>query len=207
MALKSAKEAGLDVSETTVAAAAQFLNSVQRDPLGDSSGVLGTRYAYMPGLSKITPATTAIGHACRICMGASPYHPAIESTVNEMVDSGHRGGDMYYNFYANQVVFQHGGLQWEAWSQKLNKDLIKLQERRGHLQGSWHFGDGDSGGMAGGRLYATAMSCLCLEENFRHLPTFRINAERRFAERFDAAMTTLPADKGLEARNDEPAGD
>lgn len=208
MALKSAKEAGLDVNPKTVAAAGHFLNLVQRDPLSDSSGPLGTRYAYMPDKRKFTPATTAIGHACRICMGASPFHPAIQTTVKEMAASGHRGGDMYYNFYANQVIFQHGGTPWTMWSQQLNNDLIGLQEQRGHLQGSWHFGAADSGGIAGGRLYATAMSCLCLEETFRHLPAFRINAERKFAERFQAAMATAPEDKafaaGNAALNDEP---
>ena len=45
------------------------------------------------------------------------------------------------------------------------------------MEGSWYFGNADAGGAAGGRLYVTAMACLCLEESFRHLPMMRDRAE------------------------------
>lgn len=208
MALKSAKDAGLGSHEQSFAGAQRFLNSVQLDPVGDQSfGFIGTRYGYMPGSRSGTPATTAIGLACRICMGISPFHPAVVTGVDHIVDEGHGGGDMYYNFYANQVVFQHGGAAWELWSQQLNKALVKSQNRRGHLEGSWHFGGADHGGTAGGRVYTTAMACLCLEESFRHLPTFRINAQRRFNERLRAAASVLPGDEAAETADQQPDAD
>ncbi|MDG2221976.1 MAG: hypothetical protein P8L85_11375 [Rubripirellula sp.] len=195
MALKSAKDAGLGGYEQSFAGAQMFLNSVQLDPVGSESyGVIGTRYRYKSNTEKATPATTAIGLACRICMGASPFHPAAVAGVNRIVTEGHSGSDMYYNFYANQVVFQHGGVAWESWNQRLSNALIQLQCREGHLEGSWHFG-GDHGSNQGGRVYTTAMACLCLEESFRHLPTFRMNAQRRFNERLRAKSPEVIADE------------
>jgi hypothetical protein len=210
MALKSAKDAGLGIHEQSFAGAQRFLNSVQLDPVGNESfGFIGTRYAYRPDRPKVTPATTAIGLACRICMGRSPFHPAVVTAVDRIVTEGHGGGDMYYNFYANQVVFQHGGAAWESWNQQLSKALIKSQNRRGHLEGSWHFdgADADHGGTEGGRVYTTAMVCLCLEESFRHLPTFRINAQRQFIERLRAAAPVLPDDEEAEAADKQPDAD
>ena len=208
MALKSAKDAGLGIHEQSVAGAQRFLNSVQFDPVGNRSfGFIGTRYAYKPDRRKVTPATTAIGLACRICMGKSPFHPAVVTAVDRIVTEGHGGGDMYYNFYANQVVFQHGGAAWESWNQQLSKALIKSQNRRGHLEGSWHFDDADHGGTAGGRVYTTAMVCLCLEESFRHLPTFRINAQRQFIERLRATAPMLPGNEQAEAARKQADAD
>jgi hypothetical protein len=142
-------------------------------------------------------------------MGRSPFHPAVVTAVDRIVTEGHGDGDMYYNFYANQVVFQHGGAAWELWNQRLSKALIRSQNRRGHLEGSWHFdGDGaDHGSTHGGRVYTTAMVCLCLEESFRHLPTFRINAQRQFIERLRAAAPVLPDDEEAEAADKQPDAD
>jgi hypothetical protein len=174
MALKSAADAGLDTNPRTLAAAQAFLNSVQSDLVGDEYyGLVGTRYAYLPGTNRISDATTAIGLACRVYMGTSPQHPAMQTAVRRIIAAGPRGGNMYYNYYANQVVFQHGGAAWESWNQQISESLARLQNHQGHLAGSWYFGGADHGASAGGRLYVTAMACLCLEESFRHLPLFR----------------------------------
>lgn len=208
MALKSAKDAGLGTNEHTFAGAQVFLDSVQRDPVGNESfGFIGTRYTYKPSSQKITQATTAIGLACRIGMGASPFHPAVETAVGRILTEKKEVGNMYYNFYANQVIFQHGGAEWKLWSQQLSKALIKSQNRGGHLEGSWHFGAADAGGTAGGRVYTTTMACLCLEESFRHLPTFRINAQRHFIERLRATAPMLPGNAEAESAGTRPAAD
>jgi len=178
MAIKSATDAGLGTFEQTNVAASRFLDAVQSDIVHDRwYGSIGTQYAYQPRLRFKTEATTAIGLACRIYMGTTPFHPGMRIAAQRIASRGPLGGDMYYNYYANQVLFQHGGAEWKEWSEKLNAALMLSQEDRGHLEGSWFFGGrnrgGDHGGDAGGRLYTTAMACLCLEETFRHLPIFR----------------------------------
>jgi hypothetical protein len=136
-------------------------------------------------------------------MGTSPYHPAMKVAVKRIATAGPLGGNMYYNCYANQVMFQHGGAEWQSWSQQLNQMLMNSQNRRGHLEGSWHFGNADKGGGAGGRVYATSMACLCLEETFRHLPVFRANAQLRFVEGLRAAEPNLPGDQDAKAERKE----
>lgn len=191
MALKSAADAGLGERPKTMEAAARFLDSVQMDSVGDLEyGMVGTQYAYQPYRRKISDATSAIGMACRIYMGTSPFHPGIKIAVKRLADRGPIAGNMYFNVYANQIVFQHGGVQWDTWSQRLNQGLIASQSTRGHMEGSWYFGHGDHGGMAGGRLYATAMACLGLEESFRHLPIYRKNPTLQFRELLGAANAT-----------------
>jgi hypothetical protein len=185
-ALKSAADAGLGSYEPTFAAAGMFLNSVQTESAGDPAyGMVGISYAYKPDKRKVSPATTAIGLTCRIYMGTSPLNPGMQIAVKRIATQGPIPGNMYYNYYANQVMFQHGGPEWEMWSQRLSQMLTQTQNAGGHREGSWHFLNGDRGSMAGGRLYATAMACLCLEETFRHLPTFRKNARLRFVERLE----------------------
>ena len=131
-------------------------------------------------------------------MGTSPFNAGMEIAVKEIDAHGPIRGDMYYNFYANQVMFQHGGPPWVSWTKRLSHELTVTQETRGHLEGSWYFGHGDHGGAAGGRLYATAMACLCLEESFRHLPVFRKHARLRFVERLrELEQAKLEAENGL----------
>ena len=175
MAMKSAKDAGLGWNRGSIASANGFLNSVQYEAAGDQAyGFVGTRYAYMPNKQIKTEATTAIGVLCRMYMGTSPYHPGMKVAIERIGKRGPMSGDMYYNYYANQIMFQHGGEPWEQWTERLSATLQGSQSRQGHMEGSWFFGRGaDHGGESGGRLYATAMACLCLEESFRHLPMFR----------------------------------
>lgn len=185
MALKSAQDAGLSTYPKTLDGAQRFLDRVQVQVEGDPSyGKVGTVYAYTASKNIQTPATTAIGLTCRIYLGTSPHHPGMKIAVARMADRGPILGNMYYNVYANQVMFQHGGAAWQQWDAMLVNQLGRTQGNDGHEEGSWFFGNVDHGGSAGGRLYATAMSCLCLEETFRHLPIYRQNKEAAFLAGF-----------------------
>jgi len=44
------------------------------------------------------------------------------------------------------------------------------QSKSGHTAGSWHYTGPDRGSTKGGRLYDTAMSSMCLEVYYRHMP-------------------------------------
>jgi len=133
MAIKSATDAGLGTFEQTNVAASRFLDAVQSDIVHDRwYGSIGTQYAYQPRLRFKTEATTAIGLACRIYMGTTPFHPGMRIAAQRIASRGPLGGDMYYNYYANQVLFQHGGAEWKEWSEKLNAALMLSQEDRSH---------------------------------------------------------------------------
>jgi hypothetical protein len=162
MALKSAHMAYLNVPPKTIKGAVNFLNSVQ--------GESGATYGYVnPGKG---PATTAIGLLCRMYLGWKHDEPALERGVDLLTAHGPSPNDMYFNYYATQVMHHYEGEQWTKWNNKMRDFLVNSQSRQGHERGSWFLG-GVHSSEQGGRLYTTAMCAMTLEVYYRHLPIYR----------------------------------
>jgi hypothetical protein len=176
MALKSGEMAYLSVPVETYRRAAYFLDSVQLED--------GAVYGYTgPGDG---PATTAIGLLCRMYLGRRPDHAAQRAGILRLAQwgpsldtSGPPRNNMYYNYYATQVLHHAGGYEWKQWNQTLREYLIARQATLGHDYGSWYLPGNDHGAHAGGRLYFTAMAAMTLEVYYRHLPLYRASANAR----------------------------
>lgn len=160
MALKSGQLAGLPVSRSTLYAADRFLDSVQSDG--------GAQYGYL------TPeprrATTAVGILCRMYGGWTRGHPALARGVSLLSTWGPSPADIYYNYYATQVLRHWGGSDWKFWNRPMRDYLVSTQAVKGHENGSWYFDDEHS--RVGGRLYTTAMAVMILEVYYRYLPLY-----------------------------------
>ncbi|MFP6612444.1 MAG: hypothetical protein VB835_09065, partial [Pirellulales bacterium] len=170
MALMAAKDAGLRVNARVGAGVNQFLSRVEGGIEGDTVyGRFGTKYAYDLTKKRFTKATDTIGILSRMFMGVKPHHPAVTLVASKIAAGGPDAGDMYYNYYANQVMFQFGGQQWEDWQKKLTPVLVDSQAKDGHAVGTWYFDEGDQGATKAGRLYCTSLALMCLEEHYRHL--------------------------------------
>lgn len=161
LALKSAEMAGLTVPSPTWEAAVRFLNSVQADG--------GAQYGYMDPKPKQT--TTSIGLLSRMYTGWLPTDAPLRRGVTLLAGWKPSKTDMYYNFYATQVMHHWGGSEWDRWNRSMRDFLIQTQSNQGHEAGSWHFDGGH--GDRGGRLYNTAINLLTLEVYYRYLPLFR----------------------------------
>jgi hypothetical protein len=170
MALKSAEMAYLKVPPATVRKAGYFLDSVQSDR--------GSIYGYLRP-ERGRPATTAIGLLCRMYLGWKRDNAALQngvrilSAMGPSIDSTPMQDNMYYNYYATQVMHHYGGSEWRRWNQVMREYLIKTQARHGHETGSWYFDGSDLGSPAGGRLYCTSMAAMTLEVYYRHMPLYR----------------------------------
>ena len=168
MALKSGKITGLDINPRTYQKAEEFLDSV--------SSNYGAYYGYMaPPRGKVADARTAVGILCRMYMGWKKGHPGLEDGVKAMADKGPsvRGGvNMYYNYYATQVMKHYGGDTWRNWNRTMREFLVKSQVKEGPAAGSWHYPGQSHAGESGGRLYTTAMACMTLEVYYRYLPLY-----------------------------------
>jgi hypothetical protein len=167
MALKSGQMAYLRVPSPTVALTAKFLDSVQCDE--------GAEYGYMnahPGRT-----TTAIGLLCRMYTGWGRSHPGLQRGAAYLSDWGPSDDNMYYNYYATQVMRHWGGPEWEKWNPKMRDFLVATQAREGYEAGSWHFSGGH--GDVGGRLYNTAAAVMTLEVYYRYMPLYQ---EKAFAD-------------------------
>ena len=169
MALKSANMAYLKVPSDTIRKAGYFLDSVQQQD--------GAMYGYQTRGSGT--ATSAIGLLCRMYMGWKQDRPALVNGVSfisedrpSLNNSGPPRNNMYYNYYATQVMHHYGGDAWSKWNAAMRDYLIAAQGKAGHEAGSWYFEGTDPGSTAGGRLYCTALATMTLEVYYRHLPLY-----------------------------------
>jgi hypothetical protein len=159
LALWTAHAAKLQVNPLTTNKAITFLDAMQ--------SANGAMYGYdQPGKG---PATTAVGLLCRMHLGWDKNHPAVQRGVAHLGDMG-PSNDLYYDYYATQVMYQHGGDPWVRWNDAMKPILLLSQSQAGHEAGSFFEGvDGGHGPPAGGRLYCTAMATLILEVYYRHV--------------------------------------
>ncbi|MFO0896636.1 MAG: prenyltransferase/squalene oxidase repeat-containing protein [Pirellulales bacterium] len=161
MALKSAHMAYLDVPGVTVQRANKFLDSVQK-PNG--------MYGYTDGGGG-GPGTTAVGLLCRMYLGWKRDHPQLRAGVAYLDRLGPDPNNMYYDYYATQVMHHFEGEEWKRWNKKMRDHLVNTQAADGHERGSWFFEDPH--GMAlGGRLYSTSLATMILEVYYRHMPIY-----------------------------------
>ena len=88
--------------------------------------------------------------------------------------------DMYYYYYATQVVRFHGGEEWTTWNEGpkgadgtrkggIPEWLVGLQDRTPADRGSWNRDAGAFGGGCG-RLGTTCICLLTLEVYYRYAP-------------------------------------
>lgn len=163
MALKSAKIAKLVVPPKTVGKATFFLNSVQANG--------GANYGY--DSAGAGPATSAVGLLCRMYLGWTPKNTGLVKGVEYLSKTGPQPGNMYFNYYATQVLHHWNGEPWTKWNNVMREHLVKTQEKQGNAAGSWKPVGSDHGNAVGGRHYATCMSVMTLEVYYRHLPLYQ----------------------------------
>jgi hypothetical protein len=177
MALKSAKQSGLDIQKDTLKLATKFLDF--------ASSESGSFYGYTsppnsdPNYRERAP--TAIGLLCRMYLGWDRDHPSLKRGVGWLAEVGpvlrsfrnEQGVNMYHNYYATQVMKQYGGPEWDKWNNEMRDFLVKSLDKEGAERGSWFFDSGnDLGTETGGRLYYTALCCMTLEVYYRYMPLY-----------------------------------
>lgn len=164
MALKSAQFSRIKVPPKVFGGIDRFLGSV--------ASMRGSQYAYMPERkSNPTPSMTAAGLLCRMYLDWNETSGGLRAGVHFLDEHGPEPDDMYYNYYATQVLHHWGGEEWNRWNRVMRDHLINTQVRRTHADGSWDVADRH--GNMGGRLYMTSLALLTLEVYYRHLPLYQ----------------------------------
>ncbi|MCA9248112.1 MAG: terpene cyclase/mutase family protein [Planctomycetales bacterium] len=160
MALRSGQLARLRVGSPTLLATSHFLDQVQED--------YGAAYGYQtPGTESTT---TAIGLLCRMYLGWPPSHAELVRGADRLANAGPSKNNMYFNYYAAQVLHHLNHRDWPAWNEELREHLIASQSLDGHEAGSWSFDDPKTN--VAGRLFDTALATLNLEVYYRYLPLY-----------------------------------
>ncbi|MCZ6795373.1 MAG: terpene cyclase/mutase family protein [Planctomycetota bacterium] len=128
--------------------------------------------------SKELSCMTAVSVLCRLFGGAKRREQFIRDGVKVLMQEPptwqeQKGRslsriNLYYWYYGTFALFQFGGREWSSWNRKMQESLIRTQ-RQGNIDedGSWDpIGEW---GIAGGRVYATALGALTLEVYYRYV--------------------------------------
>jgi hypothetical protein len=167
MALKSVERSGIEIPTEVHQRMRRFLESC-------SAGTYGGLARYRPGEGRPSETMTAESLACRLLLD---YPMSLEARreATEMIMRNRPGqaeDNVYFWYYATLALFQLQDDNWRVWNQALKQRLLATQLPAYHEHaGSWE-PDGIWGGY-GGRVYSTAMSCLCLEVYYRYLPMYQ----------------------------------
>ena len=126
---------------------------------------------------------TAVGLLCRQYLGWGPKNPGLIAGVEELKKKSPKDNknpadpqlfDIYYYYYATQVLHFYGGTDWhDSWNPRMRDWLLGLQiAGNGPNAGSWN-PDQSITGSAGGRLVTTCLCLLTAEIYYRHLPLYK----------------------------------
>ncbi len=132
--------------------------------------------------SKELSCMTAVSVLCRLFAGERRSNEIIKRGVGVLMRHPpkwrQRQGkslstiNFYYWYYATLAMFQYGGRLWRDWNKAMQEALLPTQRRLGDMKGhgcedgSWDpIGEW---GLAGGRVYSTAMGALTLEVYYRY---------------------------------------
>jgi hypothetical protein len=170
LALRSASLAGIKVPDAVVDGCRRYLDAAAADPAGAT-------YAYRPG-RRASPVMTAEALLCRQYLGWKRTSPALRQgaglVFKDLMTSGER--NMYYWYYATQLLHNIGGSPWKQWNARIRDGLVANQIRNDSCErGSWDPSDPqpDRWGRSAGRHYMTCMSLLTLEVYYRYLPLYQ----------------------------------
>ncbi|TWU48534.1 hypothetical protein Poly51_44340 [Rubripirellula tenax] len=164
MALKSGYMGHLSIPPATIQGSTLFLNRVQSNN--------GSIYGYDKPSTRVRSGTTAIGLLCRMYTGWDKTHPGIVEGVKNLTKIGVQKDDLYYNYYAAQVLRHYGGEEWDKYNVELRDWLVSQQSQTSGAKGSWYIKSKVHGMDEGGRLLQTSFATMILEVYYRHMPLY-----------------------------------
>ena len=165
-----------------------FLDSVSTGRHGGLA-VYRPRSGQMAPPEQATPAMTAEALASRLLLGFPLSPSAAEEGQRMLLKNlpGRSEENLYYWYYATLAMYQmrgdvdaastitHGNNSmedaWKQWNESLKQQLGSTQVPRGQFEGSWN--PTCVWGGYGGRVYSTAVACMCLEVYYRYLPMYK----------------------------------
>jgi hypothetical protein len=164
MALRAAKNAGIDVPKSAIDDAVAY---IRRCYEADDRGGRGGGFGYQSKGRELS--TTAEGLlALQVC---GQYDiPEVVSTSDRLLKEGLRQGErwfFYLSYYYAQGMYQRGGSHATEARRVVADALLPLQAR----DGSWEGMGGEE--RQGGKIYATSLAILSLAVKNHYLPIYQ----------------------------------
>ena len=165
----------------------RFLDSVSTGRAGGLAVYRNVTPGVPPNASGATPAMTAEANAMRCMLEFPVSHQAAQEARELMLANlpGQGNENLYYWYYATMAMYQmrgrseytasptlasSGEVAWQRWNDSMKRVLCTTQITAGQNTGSWN--PTCVWGAYGGRVYSTALSCMCLEVYYRYLPVY-----------------------------------
>ena len=169
MALKSGVMGRLSVPPSTIQGAGRFLDLMSSDG--------GAMYGYDTRTTEFRAGTTAVGLLCRMYMGWDLENEGLARGIDLLGKKGLDKTNLYYNYYAAQVLKQAGGPGWDKFNNQMRTWLVESQEDSGDAAGSWrpmeNLEQESTISSYCGRLGATSFCTMMLEVYYRHMPLYQ----------------------------------
>jgi hypothetical protein len=188
MLLNSASKSGaIAIPGPTRLGLQRFLDSVSTGRYGGLAVYRNVAPGSRAPSSAATPAMTAEAMAMRSMLDL-PIPASAARETQEMILANLPGSsqeNLYYWYYAALTMFQLRSqdrtsqsikpssineVAWERWNEAMKRQLCGSQIVHGTDAGSWN--PSCIWGSYGGRVYATATACMCLEVYYRYLPLY-----------------------------------
>ncbi len=170
-ALRSGHGAGIPIRKDILRSCSRYLDSAATDRSR-------TTYSYLPQRGGPSAVMTAEALLSRQLLGWPRKFPPLvkgaSQIANDLDTSNQR--NIYYWYYATQLLHNMKNKDWEKWNLKVREGLIGMQIKDGTCaNGSWdpNFPEADVWGQRAGRLFTTSLSILTLEVYYRYLPMYR----------------------------------
>ena len=160
VALRAAKNAGIDVPQRTIDNAVKYVKACYHS----SSGGFG----YQPGSGPGYARTAAAIYSLQVC---GLYEDPLVLKGSKYLFANHRASQTWYvygNFYAAPAQYMIGGETWERWYKVVGSSVVKDVKKEGSIY-RW-----DSNGRGGvGPIYTTSVFTTMLAMPYHYIPLYQ----------------------------------
>ena len=165
VALRAAKNSGVDVPQKTIDDAVRYVKSCQHASSGG--------FAYQPGRDPGFARTAAAIYSLQVC-GA--YEDPMVKRGSEYLMKNYQRNDQWFtygNFYAAPAQYMRGGETWAKWYTQYKETLLK----KATVKGDTVFWDPAEAQIDSGRnvgpVYATSVYTMMLAMPYHYIPLYQ----------------------------------
>ena len=169
MALRSAKNSGLDVPTSAITDAIKYLERSYKSKLNDQGEPIDKKsgFAYQPGGHPEYTTTAAGLLAMQVCgQYQSPFVLGAADWLLDNVPQTNRKFFFYGTYYYAQAMYQRGDEHAEKARKSVEEILLPMQKENG----AWQGGGSESGA---GEVYCSSMAMLALAVKYHYLPIYQ----------------------------------
>jgi hypothetical protein len=164
VALRAAKNSGLDVPQATIDRAVQYVKACQHAPSGG--------FAYQPGRDPGYARTAAAIYSLQVC---GLYDDPMVKKGSEYLLKNYSRNEQWFtygNFYAAPAQYMVGGETWAKWYSQLKDVLFKSASS---IRGEMYYWEPklDAGGGGVGPTFSTAVYVMILAMPYHYIPLYQ----------------------------------